>query len=73
MSIRRHSEALARNSLDYSPCIRYYWIGKKSVSQLRNGDSVAFRVCGRFATLCRFSQHWVTLGDLGSNWVDIRG
>jgi hypothetical protein len=32
-----------------------------------------FVLCGRFATLCRFSQHWVTLGDLGSNWVNIGG
>ena len=25
------------------------------------------------ATLCRFSQPWVTLGDLGSTWVYIEG
>jgi hypothetical protein len=25
------------------------------------------------ATLCRSLQHWVTLGRLGSNWVDIGG
>src|SRR4029077_12407843 len=25
------------------------------------------------ATLCRSSHHWVTLGDLGSNWVYIGG
>ena len=31
--------------------------------------------CLRFgvATLCRFSQPWVTLGDLGWKWVDIGG
>ena len=26
-----------------------------------------------FATLCLISQHWVVLGDIGSNWVDIGG